>query len=88
MMLAVNRERRPQFRDVKPDIVLVNGVVTYHFCRVVLDGYSAPLTTGNFAKLVTDGAYDGTKLSCINQAIISKNDTGKNVYSVPSEIIQ
>ncbi|KAK9016734.1 hypothetical protein V6N11_079228 [Hibiscus sabdariffa] len=52
MMLAVNRERRPQFRDVKPDIVLVNGVVTYHFCRVVLDGYSAPLTTGNFAKLL------------------------------------
>ncbi|KAK8628417.1 hypothetical protein V6N13_064124 [Hibiscus sabdariffa] len=27
---------------------------------------------------VTDGAYDGTKLSCTNQAIISENDTGKN----------
>ncbi|KAK8573667.1 hypothetical protein V6N13_009755 [Hibiscus sabdariffa] len=47
----------------------------------------APLTTGNFAKLVTDGAYDGTKLSCINQAIISENDTGKNGYSVPLEIM-
>ncbi|MBA0561631.1 hypothetical protein Goshw_030454 [Gossypium schwendimanii] len=55
--------------------------------QVVLDGYSAPLTTGNFAKLVTDGAYDGTKLSCINQAIISENDTGKNGYSVPLEIM-
>ncbi|PPD93028.1 hypothetical protein GOBAR_DD10060 [Gossypium barbadense] len=55
--------------------------------QVVLDGYSAPLTTGNFAKLVTDGAYDGKKLSCINQAIISENDTGKNGYSVPLEIM-
>ncbi|KAK8589081.1 hypothetical protein V6N12_023487 [Hibiscus sabdariffa] len=55
--------------------------------QVVLDGYSAPLTTGNFAKLVTDGAYDGTKLSCINQAIISENDTGKDGYSAPLEIM-
>ncbi|XP_039029613.1 peptidyl-prolyl cis-trans isomerase CYP37, chloroplastic-like isoform X2 [Hibiscus syriacus] len=36
---------------------------------------------------VTDGAYDGTKLSCINQALISENDTGKNGYSVPLEIM-
>ncbi|XWS27964.1 hypothetical protein CRYUN_Cryun25bG0025400 [Craigia yunnanensis] len=55
--------------------------------QVVLDGYSAPLTTGNFVKLVTDGAYDGTKLNCINQAIISENDTDKNGYSVPLEIM-
>ncbi|OMO80396.1 hypothetical protein CCACVL1_12994 [Corchorus capsularis] len=55
--------------------------------QVVLDGYSAPLTTGNFAKLVTDGAYDGTKLSCINQAIISESGTDKNGYSVPLEIM-
>ncbi|XVF78125.1 hypothetical protein PTKIN_Ptkin14bG0104200 [Pterospermum kingtungense] len=55
--------------------------------QVVLDGYSAPLTTGNFAKLVTDGAYDGTKLSCINQAIISENGAQKNGYSVPLEIM-
>ncbi|XVE50361.1 hypothetical protein DITRI_Ditri01bG0156300 [Diplodiscus trichospermus] len=55
--------------------------------QVVLDGYSAPLTTGNFAKLVTDGAYDGTKLSCINQAIISENGTEKKGYSVPLEIM-
>ncbi|XVF04121.1 hypothetical protein REPUB_Repub05bG0054700 [Reevesia pubescens] len=55
--------------------------------QVVLDGYSAPLTTGNFAKMVTDGAYDGTKLSCINQAIISETGTNKNGYSVPLEIM-
>ncbi|KAK8628423.1 hypothetical protein V6N13_064130 [Hibiscus sabdariffa] len=36
---------------------------------------------------VTDGAYDGTKLGCTNQAIISENDTGKNGYSVPLEIM-
>ncbi|KAL4377578.1 hypothetical protein GQ457_02G032510 [Hibiscus cannabinus] len=36
---------------------------------------------------VTDGAYDGTKLSCTNQAIISENDTGKNGYRVPLEIM-
>ena len=36
---------------------------------------------------MTDGAYDGTKLSCINQAIISENDTDKNGYSVPLEIM-
>ncbi|XP_021288048.1 peptidyl-prolyl cis-trans isomerase CYP37, chloroplastic [Herrania umbratica] len=55
--------------------------------QVVLDGYSAPLTTGNFAKLVIDGAYDGTKLSCINQAIISENSLDKKGYSVPLEIM-
>lgn len=58
--------------------------------QVVLDGYSAPLTAGNFAKLVMDGAYNGVKLSCINQAIISDKDNGldKNSgYSVPLEIM-
>ncbi|KAK8549128.1 hypothetical protein V6N12_062026 [Hibiscus sabdariffa] len=54
--------RKMTFRYVKPDIVLVNGVVISHFA-------------------------DGTKLSCINQAIISKNDTGKNGYSVLLEIM-
>ncbi|XP_076934074.1 peptidyl-prolyl cis-trans isomerase CYP37, chloroplastic-like [Bidens hawaiensis] len=50
--------------------------------QVVLDGYSAPLTTGNFAKLVTDGAYDGMKLKCTDQAI------DKSIgYSVPLEIM-
>ncbi|XP_047341078.1 peptidyl-prolyl cis-trans isomerase CYP37, chloroplastic isoform X2 [Impatiens glandulifera] len=56
--------------------------------RVILDGYSAPLTAGNFAKQVIDGAYNGTKLSCINQAIISDSGIGKNNgYSVPLEIM-
>ncbi|CAJ2651328.1 peptidyl-prolyl cis-trans isomerase chloroplastic-like [Trifolium pratense] len=56
--------------------------------QVVLDGYSAPLTAGNFAKLVMDGAYNGIKLSCANQAILSENGVDKSSgYSVPLEIM-
>ncbi|XP_027909422.1 peptidyl-prolyl cis-trans isomerase CYP37, chloroplastic isoform X2 [Vigna unguiculata] len=56
--------------------------------QVVIDGYSAPLTAGNFAKLVMDGAYNGAKLNSINQAILSDNGGEKNSgYSVPLEIM-
>ncbi|KAA8526859.1 hypothetical protein F0562_008912 [Nyssa sinensis] len=56
--------------------------------QVVLDGYSAPLTAGNFAKLVVDGTYNGKKLSCTNQAILSDNGLEKNIgYSIPLEIM-
>ncbi|GAB2277890.1 cytochrome P450 monooxygenase 37 [Dionaea muscipula] len=56
--------------------------------QVVLDGYSAPLTAGNFAKLVIDGLYDGAKLNCANQAVLSDNKLDKNIgYSVPLEIM-
>lgn len=55
--------------------------------QVVLDGYSAPLTAGNFAKLVADGAYNGVKLLSVNQAIISDGAMGKVGYSVPLEIM-
>lgn len=55
--------------------------------QVVIDGYSAPLTAGNFAKLVVDGAYDGMKLTCANQAILSDSEVGKATgYGVPLEI--
>ncbi|XP_052207517.1 peptidyl-prolyl cis-trans isomerase CYP37, chloroplastic isoform X2 [Diospyros lotus] len=55
--------------------------------QVVIDGYSAPLTAGNFAKLVVDGAYNGVKVSCTEQAILSKSSLGNNSgYSVPLEI--
>ncbi|XP_020095800.1 peptidyl-prolyl cis-trans isomerase CYP37, chloroplastic [Ananas comosus] len=55
--------------------------------QVVLDGYSAPLTAGNFAKLVTDGAYDGVRLKYANQAVLSDNEIEKYGYSVPLEIM-
>ncbi|KAG9452707.1 hypothetical protein H6P81_005611 [Aristolochia fimbriata] len=54
--------------------------------QVVIDGYSAPLTAGNFAKLVKDGAYSGITLKCTNQAIISDNELGTDGYGVPLEI--
>ncbi|XP_008366666.1 peptidyl-prolyl cis-trans isomerase CYP37, chloroplastic isoform X2 [Malus domestica] len=55
--------------------------------QVVIDGYSAPLTAGNFAKLVIDEAYDGTKLSSTDQAILSYNGLDKKSgNSVPLEI--
>ncbi|KAF8731212.1 hypothetical protein HU200_016536 [Digitaria exilis] len=64
--------------------------------QVVIDGYSAPLTAGNFAKLlslnvttflqVLDGAYDGVTLKCASQAIIADNETGKKGYTVPLEV--
>ncbi|PUZ72515.1 hypothetical protein GQ55_2G399700 [Panicum hallii var. hallii] len=55
--------------------------------QVVIDGYSAPLTAGNFAKLVLDGAYDGVTLKCASQAVIADNETGKNGYTVPLEVM-
>ncbi|KAK9674072.1 hypothetical protein RND81_12G209000 [Saponaria officinalis] len=56
--------------------------------QVVIDGYSAPLTAGNFAKLVKDGVYDGTKLNCATQAVLSDNKLNPTVgYSVPLEIV-
>lgn len=56
--------------------------------QVVIDGYSAPLTAGNFAKLVVDGAYDGVKLKSTDQAILSDSGLDKNIgYSVPLEIM-
>ncbi|KAK1405195.1 Peptidyl-prolyl cis-trans isomerase CYP37 [Heracleum sosnowskyi] len=56
--------------------------------QVVIDGYSAPLTAGNFAKLVVDGAYDGVKLKSTDQAILSDSGLDKNIgYSAPLEIM-
>ncbi|KAL1567121.1 cytochrome P450 monooxygenase 37 [Salvia divinorum] len=56
--------------------------------QVVVDGYSAPLTAGNFAKLVVEGVYDGMKLNCTDQAILSDSKLGKDKgYVVPLEIM-
>ncbi|XP_048327273.1 peptidyl-prolyl cis-trans isomerase CYP37, chloroplastic isoform X2 [Ziziphus jujuba] len=55
--------------------------------QIVIDGYSAPLTAGNFAKLVIDGAYNGARLYFTDQAILSDKGLDKNSgYSVPLEI--
>ncbi|KAK3127413.1 hypothetical protein QOZ80_7AG0572940 [Eleusine coracana subsp. coracana] len=54
--------------------------------QVVIDGFSAPLTAGNFAKMVLDGAYDGVTLKCASQAIIADSESGKMGYTVPLEV--
>ncbi|XP_020273516.1 peptidyl-prolyl cis-trans isomerase CYP37, chloroplastic isoform X2 [Asparagus officinalis] len=55
--------------------------------QVILDGYSAPLTTGNFAKLVLDGAYDGARLKCTDQAVLVDSKLENSGYSVPLEVM-
>ncbi|KAH7675851.1 Cyclophilin-type peptidyl-prolyl cis-trans isomerase protein [Dioscorea alata] len=55
--------------------------------QVIIDGYSAPLTAGNFVKLVIDRAYDGVMLKCTNQAVLSDNELDKYGYSVPLEVM-
>lgn len=55
--------------------------------QVILDGYSAPLTAGNFAKLVLDGAYDGARLKSTNQAVLADNKLERYGYSVPLEVM-
>lgn len=55
--------------------------------KVILDGYSAPLTSGNFAKLVLDGAYDGVTLRCTDQAVLVDSKPEISGYSVPLEVM-
>lgn len=55
--------------------------------QVVLDGYSAPLTAGNFTKLVIDGAYNGLKLKTTEQAVISDNERAEAGFNLPIEIL-
>lgn len=39
----------------------VGGVLKQGTVRITLDGYSAPVSAGQFAKLVQDGKYNGMK---------------------------
>ncbi|KAJ4813405.1 Cyclophilin-like peptidyl-prolyl cis-trans isomerase family protein [Rhynchospora pubera] len=55
--------------------------------QVVIDGYSAPLTAGNFAKSVMDGAYDGVRLKCTSQAVLTDNEIETYGNSVPIEVM-
>lgn len=47
-----------------------------HIVRVVLDGYSAPLTAGNFADLVQRRAYDGARVVGVERNLYVYIDTG------------
>eukprot|EP00250_Pteridium_aquilinum_P016844 c23319_g1_i1 orf=434-1741(-) len=55
--------------------------------EVVLDGYSAPITAGNFANLVLKGAYDGITLRATEQAVLSDNERSETGTTLPIEIM-
>lgn len=55
--------------------------------EVVLDGYSAPLTAGNFADLVLKGAYDGITLRATEQAVLTDNERSETGITLPIEIM-
>jgi cyclophilin family peptidyl-prolyl cis-trans isomerase len=45
--------------------------------RVVVDGYNAPLTAGNFVQNVQRGAYDGTRLNRLETAVFASPKSEK-----------
>ncbi|CAM6124244.1 unnamed protein product [Calypogeia fissa] len=55
--------------------------------QVVLDGYSAPLTSGNFAELVMQGKYNGLQLRSGQQAVLSDNQVDEIGRPIPLEIL-
>ncbi|GJN32753.1 hypothetical protein PR202_gb21276 [Eleusine coracana subsp. coracana] len=70
--------------EIMISIMSVTNCILMHVG--VIDGFSAPLTAGNFAKMVLDGAYDGVTLKCASQAIIADSESGKTGYTVPLEV--
>eukprot|EP00271_Cylindrocystis_brebissonii_P010636 TRINITY_DN26897_c0_g1_i1.p1 TRINITY_DN26897_c0_g1~~TRINITY_DN26897_c0_g1_i1.p1 ORF type:complete len:492 (+),score=95.63 TRINITY_DN26897_c0_g1_i1:168-1643(+) len=48
------------------------GQVQSGVVEMTLDGYSAPLTAGNFANLVRKGAYNGVALKATPQAVLGE----------------
>ncbi|CAI7778916.1 unnamed protein product [Closterium sp. NIES-53] len=55
--------------------------------QVVLDGYSAPLTAGNFAQLVSRRAYDGVAVKATDLAVLSDARDPSAGWDVPLEIM-
>ncbi|CAI5476940.1 unnamed protein product [Closterium sp. Yama58-4] len=55
--------------------------------QVVLDGYSAPLTAGNFAQLVSRRAYDGVAVKATDLAVLSDARDPSAGRDVPLEIM-
>ena len=53
--------------------------------QLVLDGFSAPITAGNFMKHVLDGDYNGSSLSVSRESVLTGRQ-GSGVGSIPLEI--
>ncbi|KAL6745187.1 hypothetical protein V8C86DRAFT_2986107, partial [Haematococcus lacustris] len=54
---------------------------------VTLDGYSAPLTAGNFLANVLDGRYDGRRLTASSNAVIAPAPPTSQLPPIPLEIL-
>jgi len=54
--------------------------------RLTVDGYSAPLTAGNFVQNVLDGGYDGQQL-IVTRDSIQAGKQGKDIGALPLEIM-
>jgi cyclophilin family peptidyl-prolyl cis-trans isomerase len=54
--------------------------------RLTLDGYTAPLTAGNFVQNVLNGEYDGQRL-IVTADSIQAGDQGKDIGALPLEIM-
>lgn len=56
--------------------------------EIVLDGYSAPLTAGNFADMIQRGVYNGVKLRNTEQAVLSDTENLNGAgQEIPIEIL-
>jgi cyclophilin family peptidyl-prolyl cis-trans isomerase len=54
--------------------------------RLTVDGYTAPLTAGNFVQNVLDGQYNGQRL-IVTADSIQAGDQGKDIGALPLEIM-
>lgn len=54
--------------------------------RMVVDGFNAPLSAGNFVDLAAAGAYDGTKVGRADGFVVQLGDSVRPPRKVPLEI--
>eukprot|EP00270_Netrium_digitus_P006019 TRINITY_DN1814_c0_g1_i1.p1 TRINITY_DN1814_c0_g1~~TRINITY_DN1814_c0_g1_i1.p1 ORF type:complete len:475 (+),score=109.48 TRINITY_DN1814_c0_g1_i1:50-1474(+) len=64
-----------------------SGSVPSATVDIVLDGFSAPLTTGNFSTLLLKGAYDGVALQATSQAVIAEAREERLGTELPLEVM-
>jgi len=63
------------------------GLLKQGTFEMTLDGFSAPVTAGGFAKLVKDGKYDGSPLSTGYLTVIGTGNGVSPGATVPLEIL-
>eukprot|EP00899_Mesostigma_viride_P009366 jgi/Mesvir1/18430/Mv14297-RA.1 len=56
--------------------------------EITLDGYSAPISAGNFARLASKGFYDGVKLQVSPENVLAVGLSNPEVEELPLEIQQ